>query len=161
MKTCKERVKNVCPRGVYYWRETLFEKLDNFSIAYPEDDTLFKNLAVFDFEAICVHLVDINNTATTSWLGTHVLVLVSISSILLDEPVFLCENDPNLLIISYVAQLEILAAKNKVNVRSNFLEVETEIKIRLNKVFSRLQIISETQSNIISETESSEASKNF
>ena len=74
LKTCKERVKNVYPRGVYSLRETLFEKLDNFSIAYPEDDTLFKNLALFDFEAICVHSVDINNTATTSWIGTHVPV---------------------------------------------------------------------------------------
>ena len=101
-------------------RETLFEKLDNFSIAYPADDTLFKNLAVFDFEAICVHSVDINNTATTSWIGTHVPVSVSISSNLLDVPVFICENDPNRLIISFVAQLEILAAKNKVDVRSKF-----------------------------------------
>ena len=145
-------------REVYSLRETLFEKLDNFSIAYQEDDTLFKNLAVFDFEAICVHSVDINNTAT-SWFGTH--VPVSISSNSLDEPVFLCENDPNLLIISFVAQLEILAAINKVDVRSKFLEVEAEIKTRLNIVSSRLQIISETQSNIISETEDSKASKNF
>ena len=161
LKTCKERVKKVYPRGVYSLRETLFEKLDNFSIAYPEDDTLFKNLAVFDFEAICVHSVDINNTATTSWIGTHVPVSVSISSNLLDQPVFICENDPNRLIISFVAQLEILAAKNKVDVRSKFLEVESEIKTRLNYVSCRLQIISETQSIISSETEDRNASKNF
>ena len=74
LKTCKERVKNVYPRGVYSLRETLFEKLDNFSIAYPVDYTLFNNLAVFDFEAICVHSVDISNTATTSWIGIHVPV---------------------------------------------------------------------------------------
>ena len=30
LKTCKERVKNVYPRGAYSLRETLFEKLDNF-----------------------------------------------------------------------------------------------------------------------------------
>ena len=140
-------------------RETLFEKLDNFSIAYPGDDNLFKNLAVFDFEAKHVHSVDINNTATTSWIGTHVPVSISISSNLLDEPVFLCENDPNRLIISFVAQLEKLAAKNKVDVKSKFLEEKAEIKTRLNDVSSRLQIISETQSNISSETEDSNASK--
>ena len=94
-------MKNVYPRGFYSLRETLFEKFDNFSIAYPEDDTLIKNLAVFDFEAICVHSVDINNTATTSWIGTHVPVSVSISSNLLDEPVFICEKDPKRLIISF------------------------------------------------------------
>ena len=161
LKICKEREKNVYPRGVYSLRETLFEKLDKFSIAYPADDTVFKNLAVFDFEAICVHSMDINNTATTSWIGTHVPVSVSISSNLLDEPVFICENDPNRLIICFVAQLEIPAAKNKVDVRSKFLEVEAEIKTRLNDVSSRLQTISETQSNISSETEDSNASINF
>ena len=44
LKTCKERVKNIYPRGAYSLRETLFEKLDNFSIAYPEDKSLFRNL---------------------------------------------------------------------------------------------------------------------
>ena len=80
---------------------------------------------------------------------------------MLDEPVFLCENDPNRLIISFVAQLEILAAKNEVDVKSNFLEVEAEMKTRLNDVSSGLQINSETQSNISSEIEDSNASKNF
>ena len=32
LKTCKERVKNVYPRGAYSLRETLFEKLDNKSL---------------------------------------------------------------------------------------------------------------------------------
>ena len=141
-------------REVFFsFRESLFEKLDNFSIAYPENDTLFKNLAVFDFEALCVYSVDIINTATTSRIGTQVPVSVSISSNLLDEP--------NRLIRSFVAQLEILAAKNKVDVKSKFLEVEAEIKTRLNDVSSRLQIISETQSDISIEREDSNDSKNF
>ena len=101
LKTCKERVKNIYPRGAYSLRETLFEKLDNFSIAYPEDYTLFRIFVVFDFEAICVQSVEANNTVTTSWIGTHVPVSVSISSNLSDELVFLCENDPNRLIISF------------------------------------------------------------
>ena len=113
--------ENIYPRCAYSLREILFEKFDNFSIAYPEDDTLFKSLAVFDFEAICVHPVDVSNTATTSWIGTHVLVSVSISSNLLDEPVFLCEKDPNCLIISYVAQLETLAAKKQSGVEAQVL----------------------------------------
>ena len=142
-------------------RETLFEKLDNFSIAYPEDHTLFRNFVVFDFKAICVQSVEINNTATTSWIGTHVLVSVSFSSNLLDEPVFLCEKDPNRLIISFVAQLEILSTKNKADLRPKFLAVETEIKTRLSDISSRLQIVSETQPNISSETEDNNVSKSF
>ena len=161
LKTCKERVKNIYPRGAYSLRETLFEKLDNFSITYPEDYTLFRNFVVFDFEAICVQSVEANNTLTTSWIGTHVPVSVSISSNLLDEPVFLCENDPNRLIISFVSQLETLAAKNKADLKPKFLAVEAEIKTRLSDVSSRLQIISETQPNISSETDDSNATKKF
>ena len=161
LKTCKERVKNIYPRGAYSLRETLFEKLDNFSIAYPEDYTLFRNFVVLDFEAICVQSVEANNTQTTSWIGAHVLVSVSISSNLFEEPVFLCENDPNRLIISFVAQLETLAAKTKADLRSKFLTVEAEIKTRLNDVSSRLQIVSEAQPNISSETDDSNATKNF
>ena len=161
LKTCKERVKNVYPRGVYSLRETLFEKLDNFSIAYPEDYTLYNNLAVFDFEAICVHSVDISNTATTSWIGTHVPVSVSISSNLLKEPIFLCEKDPNRLIISFVAQLETLSAKNKADLRPKFLEVEAEIETRLSDISSRLEIISESQLENSIKAEDSNASKKF
>ena len=52
--TCSERVKHFYPKNVYQLRETLFEKLDFFNIPYREDQKLFKNLAVFDFESICV-----------------------------------------------------------------------------------------------------------
>ena len=52
LKTCTQRVKNIYRRCAYSLRETLFEKLDNFSIAYPEQITLFRAFVVFDFEAI-------------------------------------------------------------------------------------------------------------
>ena len=45
--------------------------------------------------------------------------------------------------------------------RPKFLAVEAEIKTRLIDVSSRLQIISETQPNISSETGDSNATKNF
>ena len=80
---------------------------------------------------------------------------------MLDELVFLCEKVPNRLIISFVAQLKILAAKNKADLRSKFLAVEAEIKTRLSDISSRLQIVSETQPNISSETEDSNVSKSF
>ena len=157
----RERVKNVYPRGVYSSRETLLEKLDNFSIAYPEDDTLFKSLAVFDFEAICVHSVDVSNTATTSWIGFHVPVSVLFSSNMLKETIFICDEDPNRFIISFVAKLETLAAKNKVDVRSKFLEVEAEIKTSFSDISSKLEIISASQSKNSNKAEDSNASKKF
>ena len=70
-------------------------------------------------------------------------------------------NDPNRLIISFVAQLETLEAKNKADLRPKFLAVEAEIKSSLSDVSSRLQIISETQPKISSETEDNNVSKYF
>ena len=66
VKTCKERVMNIYPQGAYSLQETLFEKLDNFSITYPEDYALFRSFVVFDFEAICFQSVEATNTLTTS-----------------------------------------------------------------------------------------------
>ena len=54
MITCSERIKHIYAKNVYKLRETLFEKLESFNIPYREDQKLFKNLAVFDFESICV-----------------------------------------------------------------------------------------------------------
>ena len=51
---CSERVKHIYPKIVYQLRETLFDKLDSFGIQYTDDEKLFENLAVFDFESICI-----------------------------------------------------------------------------------------------------------
>ena len=51
---CSERVKHVYPKNVYQLRETLFDKLDSFNIQNTDDQKLFVNLAVFDFESICI-----------------------------------------------------------------------------------------------------------
>ena len=161
LRTCKERVKNIYPRGVYSLKETLFQKLENFSIAYPKDCTLFKNFAVIDFEAICDNSSEISSTATTSWIGTHVPVSASFFSNQLEEPIFLCEDDLTRLIISFVAQLETLAAKNKADMRPKLMAVEAEIKTKLSDISSGLQDISENQPNISNKTEDSNASKNF
>ena len=51
---CSELVKHIYPKNVYQLRETLFDKLDSFGIQYTDDQKLFTNLAVFDFESICI-----------------------------------------------------------------------------------------------------------
>ena len=50
LTTCSERVKNVCPKSVYQTQVSLFDKLDCLGIEYTNEQTLFKNLAIFDFE---------------------------------------------------------------------------------------------------------------
>ena len=76
---CSERVKHMFPKTVYQLRETLFDKLDSFDIQYTDDQRLFNNLAVFDFESICIPEEKFKNTETTTWIGKHVPISVSIS----------------------------------------------------------------------------------
>ena len=91
---CSKRVKHIYPKNVYQLRETLFDKLDSFHIQYTDDQKLFNNLAVFDFESICIPEEKFKNTETTTWIGKHVPKSVSISSNLIAEPLFLCNSNP-------------------------------------------------------------------
>ena len=50
--TCSDRAKHVYPKNVYELRDTFLEKLDAFDIPYKNEQKLFKNLAIFDFESI-------------------------------------------------------------------------------------------------------------
>ena len=54
MVRCCERVKHVYPKNAYQLREKLFDRLDSFGIQYTDDQKLFNNLAVSDFESICI-----------------------------------------------------------------------------------------------------------
>ena len=88
--TCSDRVKHIYPKNVYELRETLFEKLDAFKIPYKNEQKLFKNLAIFDSESICVKEDSYKQTDTTTWIEKHFPISVSISSNLIPEPIFLC-----------------------------------------------------------------------
>ena len=75
---CSERVKHIYRKNVYQLRDTLFDKLDSFDVQYTDDQKLFSNLAVFDFESICIPEEKFKNTETTTWIGKHVPISVSI-----------------------------------------------------------------------------------
>ena len=138
MVTCSDQVKNFYPKNVYELRETLFEKLDAFNISYKNEQKLFKNLALFDFESICVKENSYKQTETTTWIGKHVPISVSISSNLIPEPFFLCNADPRHLISSFISALEGLATQSKAQMKLNFIEVETAIKIKLCAILEQL-----------------------
>ena len=108
--TCSERVRNVYPGSVYQIRETLFDKLDSFGIKCTSEQKLFKNLTKFDFESICVHEETFRDTNTRTWIRKHVPISVSISSNLVEEPIFLCNSDPHHLVASFIGALEYLAS---------------------------------------------------
>ena len=136
--TCSDRVKHIYSKNVYELRKTLFEKLDAFNIPYRSEHKLFKNLAVFDFETICVKEESYKQTETTKWTGKHVPISVSISSNLIPEPIFRCNANPHYLISSFITALEGLATQSKAQMKLNCIEVETAIQIKLCAILEQL-----------------------
>ena len=138
LTTCSERVRNVYPRNIYPIRETLFDKLDSFGIKYTSQQKLFRNLAIFDFESICVQEESFKHTKTTTWIGKHVLISVSISSNLVAEPIFLYNSDPHHLVSSFIGTLEGLALQSKAQMKLLFRDIETTNKIKLGNILEKL-----------------------
>ena len=104
---CSDRVKHIYPKNVYELRETLFEKIDAFNIPYRNERKLFTNLAIYDFESICVKEANsYKQTETTTWIGKYVPISVSISSNLIQSPFFFCAT--LILIISSLLLLLLL-----------------------------------------------------
>ena len=110
---------------------------------------LFKNLAIFDIESICVKEDSYEQTETTTWIGKHVPMPVSISSNLIPEPVFLCNANPHHLISSFITALEGLATQSKAQMKLNFIEVETAIKIKLCAILEQLNQRRNRMSNFV------------
>ena len=138
MVRCSERVKHIYPKNVYQLRETLFDKLDSFGIQYTVDQKLFTNLVVFDFEPICIPEEKFKNTETTTWIGKHVPISVSISSTLRAKPIFLCNSNPRDLVESFCDAVEGIATQNKAQMKFKFLEIETAIKSKLTRTLESL-----------------------
>ena len=132
-------MKHIYPKNIYELCKTLFENLEGFNLPVSEDNKLFNNLAIFDFESICVPTEELNRgTQTTTWIGQHVPISVSISSNLIDEPIFLYKKDPQNLIIDFVSNLELLAEKSKLQMRTKFQDIERAVNERMKKIFDQL-----------------------
>ena len=115
-------------QNVYQLRETLFDKLDSFVIQYTDGQKLFGNLAVFDFESICIPEEKFKNTETTTWIGKHNPLSVSICSNLKAKPILLCISNPRDLVESFIDAVEGLATQSKTQMKLKYLEKETAIK---------------------------------
>ena len=78
------------------------------------------------------------NTKTTTWIGKHVPLSVSISSNLIAIPIFLCNSNPRDLVEPFVDALEGLATQSKVQMKLKFLEVKTAIKSKFSRTLESL-----------------------
>ena len=135
---CSERVKKVYPRKVYQIRETFFDKLDSFGIKYTSEQKRFKNLAIFEIESICFQEETFRDTNTTTWIGKHVPIFVSIPSNLVEEPIFLCNSDPHHLVAPFIGAFENLASQSKAKMKNFFFDIETTIKFKLGTTLEKL-----------------------
>ena len=136
--TCSDCIEHIYPKNVYELRKTLFENLDAINNPFGSEQKMFKNLAIIDFESICVKEESYKQTETTTWIGKHVPISVSISSSLIPEPIFLCNGNPRSLVSSFITALEGLATQSKAQMKLNFIEVDAAIKIKLCAILEQL-----------------------
>ena len=52
-------MKPIYPKNEYELQKTLFEKLEGFNLPVSEDNKLLNNLAIFNFESICVAIEEL------------------------------------------------------------------------------------------------------
>ena len=138
LTTCSEQVTNVYPRNIYQIRETIFDKLGSFGIKYTSKQNRSRNLAIIDFELICVQEETFRDSNTTNWIGKQVPISVSISSNLVEEPVFFCNYDPHHLVASFIGTPENLAYQSKAKMTNLLPNIETTIKIKLGTILVKL-----------------------
>ena len=124
--------------GTYIKSEKLSLTTRTLSVSTTRVKKLFKNIAIFDFESICVQEETFRDTITTTWRGKHVPISLSISSNLVEEPIFLCNSDPHYLVASFFGALENLASQSKAKMKNLFLDIETTIKIKLGSILEKL-----------------------
>ena len=72
---------------------------------------------MFDFESICVQEESFKDTKTTTWIGKHVPISVSIFSNFVEEPFFLYNSHPHQHVSSFIGTLDGLALQSKAQMK--------------------------------------------
>ena len=118
--TCSERIKQVYLKNVYHLRGTLFDKLDLFGSLYADNRKFFNNLASIDFKSICVENENSMRTETSTCIGKRNPSLLSISSILIQDPIFLSDPFPRDLVSSFNDASLSMATQSTTRTKMNF-----------------------------------------
>ena len=87
-------------------RETQFDKHDLFGIPCTDNQKLFSNMAFLILKQSVWNIKIFKDTETTSRIAKHIPISVSISSNLIQKPIFLCDPNPRDLVSSFVEALE-------------------------------------------------------
>ena len=89
-------------------------------------------MAVFDFESICSRDEEFKDTEITIWIG-KIRYSISILSIALEDPIFLCETKPCDLVSSFNDAPENLAAQSEVQLKMKFRKLKQQYKVYLHR----------------------------
>ena len=119
LTTCTERIKNVYLKNVYQLRETLFDKLGLFVDLYGDNQKLTNNSPIIDFKSICVEIENSMDTETSTRIGKRNPSLITISFILIQEPIFLCDHIPRDLVSSSNDASESMTTQSKTRTKMN------------------------------------------
>ena len=117
-------------------REKLLDSLDAFNIPYRDEQKSSRTwqcLILSRFELKRTH-TRYKETDTTKCIGKHVAISASLSSILIQEPFFLCHTNPHHLVSSFITVPEGLATQSKTPMTLKFIDVEIAIKVKLCKI---------------------------
>ena len=93
---------------------------------------------MFDFESIWVKNSKLVDTEATTWVGKHEPISVSITSNLLEEPIFICYTELHSPVPAFVNSVESLAEKNKLEMNLKFHDIATRIEEKLERVLSAI-----------------------
>ena len=78
------------------------------------------------------------DTDTTKWIGKLIPISVSITTNLVEEPIFLCNSHPHHFVTSPIGAPEKLALQNKTKKKNLFFDIKTTIKIKLGSILEKL-----------------------
>ena len=78
------------------------------------------------------------DTDKTKWIEKHIPISVSISSNVVEEPIFFYNSDPHHLFNSFIGAFENLALQSKAVMKILFFDIKTTIKIKLGSILEKL-----------------------
>ena len=116
---------------MYQLIETVFERLEDIGIHVDNEVRLFTSFAVFDFESITVADNTLKNSDSTTWIGRHVRISVSISYSFGSGVYFLCNFDPRHLVRNFIEKLLEVSQLSSVLVIEKFERVFNDLNEKI------------------------------
>ena len=113
-------------------------KKDSCGIEYTIVQNFFENLAIFDFESICVQEGRFKHSDTTKWIGKLISILVSVSSNLVNGPIFSLQLWSSSSCYFFHWSSWEWALQSKAIMKTLFFDMETTIKLKLGSVLEKL-----------------------